>query len=400
MDTNKKLKIFTGLFIFFIILTSITIVWALVDYSIKIRWSGDEVLLDESGNPIAITAADRKPDYYTILVAGQDVGGGNTDTIMVVSIDMANQKYNILSIPRDTMANVPRSVKKINAAYATGGADGFKKEVSDLLGFTVDRYAIINLTTFTEIIDSLGGVEMDVPIAMNYDDPAQNLHIHLNAGVQLLNGEQAMHVVRYRKGYLDADLGRIKTQQQFLEAVLKKATNPLYALKWPGIIKKVFSNVKTDLTVDELLWMASKLKNTTPDQLSMNMLPGTTGMYNGLSYFVASNSETLALVNEKFNPYTKTIYSLNLINYQSIKATETIKTTKPIDDDIESDVPPDNVVVENNTGTDANTDGNNGTSETPSTTPTPSAAPLETTKPIPTPTTAPTQTPPPASETE
>lgn len=120
---------------------------------------------------------EREDGIYNVLVVGTDKVGLNTDTILVMSLDSINNRANVMSIPRDTMSNVSRTVKKINAAYSIGAKNGkgnidnLKKEVSYLLGFEVDNYVVVNLSAFEEIIDAIGGVTIDVPRNMNYDDP-------------------------------------------------------------------------------------------------------------------------------------------------------------------------------------------------------------------------------------
>ena len=132
--------------------------------------------------------AERKDNVYTLLVVGRDRVGLNTDTIMVARFDCDNHTANIVSIPRDTLVNVPWAVKKVNSVYGSAGIDGLVTEIEDLVGFGIDSYAVVNTYVFQQIIDCIGGVYFDVPIYMYYDDPEQDLHISLAPGYQLLNG--------------------------------------------------------------------------------------------------------------------------------------------------------------------------------------------------------------------
>ena len=207
---------------------------------------------------------ERADGIYNVLVVGTDKVGLNTDTIMVMSLDSINDRANVMSIPRDTMSNVKRSVKKINAAYAIGAKNGkgnidnLKKEVSYLLGFEVDNYVVVNLGAFEEIIDAIGGVTIDVPRNMNYDDPYQDLHIHLEKGVQTLSGKEAIGFVRYRSGYAEGDIGRVKAQQLFIEATAKQLASPSTLTKLPKLAEIVLRNMDTDLTNGEILWFAKE----------------------------------------------------------------------------------------------------------------------------------------------
>ncbi|MDR1101951.1 MAG: LCP family protein [Clostridiales bacterium] len=274
--------------------------------------SSEEVILDEQGNAVIVTGENRKQNFFTVLLVGKDAIALNTDTIMVAAIDVTNKQYSLMSIPRDTMTKSMRSVKKINAAYASGGIEQLKKEVADLIGFKVDRHVIIKLDGFEKVIDIIGGVEIDVPQDMNYDDPAQNLHIHLKTGLQVLNGKNAVGFVRYRSGYLDADLGRIKAQQSFLTSVIKKMASPANFFKIVPIVTAVFDNIETDMTLGEMVWAATNMRDIQEEQVTMATIPGQSGPYDGLSYYFVNNTQTLELINEKWNPYTIPITALNL----------------------------------------------------------------------------------------
>ena len=268
---------------------------------------------------------EREDGIYNVLVVGTDKVGLNTDTIMVMSLDSVNNRANVMSIPRDTMSNVKRSVKKINSAYAIGAKkgkgniDNLKEEVSYLMGFEVDNYAVVNLGAFEEIIDAIGGVTIDVQRDMNYDDPYQDLHIHLKKGEQTLNGEQAIGFVRYRKGYAEGDLGRVKAQQQFIEAVANQLASPSTITKVPKLAEIVLRNMDTDLTNGEILWFAKEaMEIDMSTNLNMFVLPGHAQMVNRLSYYLPDEAEILTIVNEYFNPYATPITSLNIVNVGNV----------------------------------------------------------------------------------
>ena len=151
-------------------------------------------------------SGDRKEEFYTFLVIGRDTGGGgNTDTLMVMSYDIPNQKLNVLNIPRDTMVNVPWDVKKINSVYNYApmydkdGVDFLKEEISYLIGFQPDFTVVVEWEAVGELVDAIGPVWFDVPYDMNYEDPSQDLYIHLNKGPQNIDGDKAMQLLRWRK---------------------------------------------------------------------------------------------------------------------------------------------------------------------------------------------------------
>ena len=278
------------------------------------------------------TSGDRKENFFTFLVIGRDTGGGgNTDTLMLAAYDVNNQKLNVMSIPRDTMVNVSWDIKKINSVYNMygGGDEGIEAlcaELTQLVGFVPDYQIVVEWDAVGELVNAIGGVYFDVPIDMNYDDPTQDLHIHISKGYQHLNGEQAMGVVRYRhdnmingkmKGYPNGDLGRIETQQAFLTAVIQQCLQFKNITKI-GELAKIFNkNVTTNLSVNNLLWFGQQavLGNEKSGQaLDMDSVNFVTmpnkGVYvwsrsyhNNQSYVVPIADELVELVNESFNPY-------------------------------------------------------------------------------------------------
>ncbi len=168
----------------------------------------------------------RRDNCWTFLLIGMDRGGGNTDSLMLVTYDVAKQSVSVGSIARDTRVDVERKLKKINAAYAmNGGVDGVKEEVSRTFGVPIDFYFRVNLRGFTRLVDAVGGIDFNIPCYMDYDDPEQELAIHYSKGTRHLNGQQALEVCRFRQnndgsGYGDG--GRQQTQRAVLTAVLKK----------------------------------------------------------------------------------------------------------------------------------------------------------------------------------
>ena len=270
--------------------------------------------------PAGFTDSDRKDSFYTFVIVGLD-GGINTDTIMVASYDAANKQASIISIPRDSLVDVKRNVKKINAAYPAGTLNGggqqggiaqLKREIKTIIGFTPDYYVCIDLDAFVKIIDAVGGVDVDVPFAMKYDDPDQNLHIDLQAGFQHLDGLNAMGFARFRKGdngvNTVTDYQRIDNQQTVIKAVLGKLLTPASIAKIPQFITIFSENVTTDLTAQNMLWFANQIKDIQgTDALSTYTMP-TTGTSGPPSYYeYLDKPAILDLVNRTINPFTKDI---------------------------------------------------------------------------------------------
>ena len=254
------------------------------------------------------TVSARKDGFYTILICGTDDGNGGSDTIMLASVDTENKAINVVSIPRDTLVNEDWTVKKINSAYNRSGIEGVEEQVTKIVGFKPDFYVTVDLKGFIELVDAIDGIDFEVPINMNYDDPAQNLHIHFTAGMQHLNGQQAMEVVRFRHnndggGYPLQDLDRIKTQQAFLKAVADKMFSLQSVIKVPEFARIFFDYVDSDLTVGEMVWFGNQALSIGTENIAFHTLPGEAKTVYGGSYYVLDEDACLELVNSSFNPY-------------------------------------------------------------------------------------------------
>lgn len=230
-------------------------------------------------------------EKINILILGVDetspTDPRRSDTMMVLSYDPKINKAYILSVPRDTMVKIPKyGTQKINAAYPIGGPELAMSTVSDLIGEPIDYYVKIGYEGFKQLVDDLGGVEMNVPIDMNYDDNAGNLHIHLKKGLQLLNGQQALELVRFRHGYADQDLERIKVQRDFLIALFNKAKSPSTFFKLNNILKTVNTYVETNITPLTMLKYVNYALKVNLSNIKTATLPGTPQYVNGISYYI------------------------------------------------------------------------------------------------------------------
>lgn len=246
---------------------------------------------------------ERKPDFYTILVSGVDDNNGGSDTNILVAVDAANDSIYGVSIPRDTKAVIDGKNHKINYAYNSGGIDLLAEVISEQLGIPVDYTVQVDLQGFVALVDAIGGVTFDVPIDMNYEDPYQNLYIHISKGVQKLNGENALKVVRFREGYATQDIGRMQTQQAFLKAVAKQVLTVSNLDKIDDFVKIFRSYVETDLSLGNLAWLGKEAIQMGADAIDFSTLPG---VWSGQDNYIHLDQEaTLTLVNQSLNPYVE-----------------------------------------------------------------------------------------------
>lgn len=252
----------------------------------------------------------RKQYCYTILLSGLDNDNGGSDTNILMRFDAVHKSINLVSLPRDTLLNHTWRSNKLNFAYASGGTELLRKEISNLLGIPVDFHVTVDLKGFISLVDQIGGVDFDVPVNMDYDDPYQDLHIHYAKGMRHLNGQQAMEVVRWRKnndgtGYATADIGRIGTQQAFLTQVARQL---LSVKNVPAMAEVFLKYVKTDLKLGNLVWLGNEALDIGMEGVSFYTLPGDgSGWYKGESVYALDPEATLALVNEALNPYVDPI---------------------------------------------------------------------------------------------
>ena len=278
--------------------------------------------LDFGGELPNVAKSGRREGVYTFLLVGQDTGGGgNTDTMMLITFDSVNKELYGMSLPRDTMINVSTSSKRLNAVYNYNkgsnketqlekGIAALKKEVGKLTGIVPDFYVVVQWEAVGELVDAIGGVEFDVPFDMDYDDPAQDLHIHIKGGNQVLDGEDAMGLIRWRHNndfsvqYPTGDLGRVETQQAFLKAVAEECLDPAIILKAPSLAKIFMDNVTTDLSIGNLLAFAQLAADMDAETgVHFVTMPNQDARYPGVSMVLPVYSELLEVLNDGFNPY-------------------------------------------------------------------------------------------------
>lgn len=316
---KKKLRqIFLRTVVVTLIILSV-IIGAFVFVYNKFLYNGDGGLISLEKEP--------DPINKTLAVFGVDEDGYRTDVIFVVNYNSETGKSRVISIPRDTKVDWSEeqqakmeeikgysvSVSKINEMTSYVGMEHINEftipEIEELLDIQIDNYVIITIDAFKQIVDAIGGVEVDVPVldgnGLHYDDNSQDLHIHLDPGLQLLDGEAAEGLVRFRKGYAEGDVGRIKTQQLFLEAFAKKITSPQIITKIPNIIKTVFDTVSTDIKLSEISGYLPYLKSLSTDKLTFNIIPGEGQYIGSKSYFIVDEAAMPAFLEEVFNDNTE-----------------------------------------------------------------------------------------------
>lgn len=203
-------------------------------------------------------AAEAGVDKFTVLLAGID-DFGEADAIMVGLLDGEAGTLNMVSIPRDTLVNASGESKRLRLVYNEGGAEALRQAVAGLLGFEPDCCIAAGTGALAELVDTVGGVEFNVPVDMKYSDPSRGLYIDLEAGLQRLDGEQTLDVLRYQSGYDSGDFGRIETQQALLEAIAEQFLS-LGSIPHIAEAAEILSgSMTTDLSTEAAIALAGQL---------------------------------------------------------------------------------------------------------------------------------------------
>ncbi len=280
-----------------------------------------------------VAKSGRKTGFYTFLVVGQDVVSGSTDTMILITYDTKNKEIDAISLLRDTMINTSAASKRLNSVYSRNrgskdlpdqqrveqGMNALRQEVRKLTGVYPDFYVLVQWEAIGELVDAIGGVYFEVPFDMHYDDPTpgQDLHIHQEAGYRLLNGDDAMQVIRFRKNNTGSvslgDSGRTEIQRDFLVAVLEECLQADVLLKLPTLAQIFTENVKTNLSVGNILAFAELAIGMDPEtDVTVQSMPWTGVYYGGAALVLPIQDELLAMLNDGINPYIAEIKASDL----------------------------------------------------------------------------------------
>lgn len=299
-----------GKFILMLLVTITVIVFALgssaaLGFAYMAHTGKQQVDIGQEGNQV--TENKKQKESINVLILGMNQS--LSDFIMVARYNPSTGNVSLLSIPRDTKyngLNAPNTTYyKINAIYQNRNIEKIKDKIETLLDIQIDKYLVFDHKALWNIVDAIGGVTVDVPLNMNYDDPAQNLHIHIKKGVQRLDGKDAEGFVRFRKnndgnGYPGGDIQRIQTQQKFIKAFITECMKPTNIIKLPGIAADLISDVKTDISLDLILYYLEDIATFDMEKVTMATLPGTDKTIEGISFYIMNKAKTKELVETMF----------------------------------------------------------------------------------------------------
>lgn len=335
---KSKLKVFLRILLLIIILIIIGYgIWFGINYFKHIFKRGESHY-----DPLSATALGIDPEKLktvgriNILLLGESGYEDDyklTDSIMIVSYNPQTQQASMLSVPRDTYvgkrnkdtatANYLASYK-VNSVYRNGtNIPEAIERIEEVVGVDIDNYVLIDTSAIVQIVDAIGGVRFNVPIDMNYDDTNQNLHIHLQAGEQLIDGAKAEQLLRFRHNqdwtsypeeYGDNDLGRMRTQREFIQATLKQLIKFENITKVLDLLNIVFDNIKTDLSLETIKYYIPYAFKFDMNNIKSGMVPGENEKCNGIWIYIPNKKETKQVVDELFTDIVTSDENVNTIN--------------------------------------------------------------------------------------
>ena len=248
----------------------------------------------ESAGEIKSAALFQQKKAFSVLLLGADTGAegrndqGNSDTMIVATVNPGTKKVLLTSVPRDTMAEMVGSsgfnVQKVNAAYREGGSKMAMNTVSQLLNVPLDYYVTINMGGLEKIVDAVGGVDVDVPFAFSYGGSS------FTKGAMHLNGKQALAYARMRYDDPENDYGRQKRQRQIITAIIKSTASTGTLANFQKVLKAITSNMKTNLTFDDMVQIFLNYRGAS-ESISSDYIHGTNAYIGAAAYQIASTTE-------------------------------------------------------------------------------------------------------------
>ena len=340
MAENKNLKLIKNTIKTILIILSITILSISILFSVSFIKNKGNMKKTVSGMITSVTGEEVDIIYALILGISEDIESELTDTIIIAAYNPYIQQAYMLSIPRDTYIGKNGTVgkyDKINAIYSKYGIEKTIKYAEELTDLEIDYYAIVKTSALTNIVDIIGGVQFEVPIDMNYDDNSQNLHIHLNKGLQIIDGEEAEQLLRFRHNndgttysyeYGNNDYGRMRTQREFIKETINQTIQFKNVLKVKQIITSIFDNIETNININKLLAYVPYGMEFDIDNLTMEQLPGDSTQKNGVWIFEKDKTKSKKLIQELESKLNNVEENQEKIQIQNVNEIERIQYKK------------------------------------------------------------------------
>ena len=345
INKRKKKKIWKKILLIILLIIIIAIGWFI--YKTEKNGGGLSGMLATAVGHDENTKKNLGEIKVLILGVSTDLDSELTDTIMVASYNPNTQKANLLSIPRDTFTGKYKSKatasQKINCLYnISRDPQKTLDAVNEITGLDIKYYVLVRTEALIKLVDAIGGVEFDVPIDMYYTDKTQDLVIDLKAGTQIINGEKAEQLLRFRHNndltsypieYGDNDFGRMRTQRDFIMATLKQTLKPGNIFKIGQILEIANENVETNLQLSYIKDYVPYAVEFNTENMETATLPGTTPDLketNNISVFIVDKEKTKSLIQSMFYPEIIESEETNTISNNMIETNKTTNTTSKI----------------------------------------------------------------------
>lgn len=283
------------------IITIILIISGIIAYNIY-----DDVMstFDEIHTPVERTPSIARTEPveleqqqpFSILLLGVDErrsDSGRSDTMIVLSVNPQTKNTLMVSIPRDTYTQiVGKNIKdKINHAYAFGGIEMSMDSVEKLLNIPIDYVAKVNMEGFEQVINTIGGVQVQNTIAFQEGDYT------FKKGEITLDGQAALAYVRMRKEDPQGDFGRQIRQKQVIQAIIEEGTSLRTLLKYQNIFEILGNNISTNLTFDQIRELQQNYRESLSDIKQIHFQKGEGRTINGIWYYMLDQNELTEVSN-------------------------------------------------------------------------------------------------------
>ncbi|MGL5972875.1 MAG: LCP family protein [Oscillospiraceae bacterium] len=315
-NTNKKIRKIKKIRMVTFLLTLFSVFFLGVYFLLQYK----PLAGGSNGLNINLSSNKNKQKSVNILVAGIDNNSERetqllTDVLMLVNFNLQDSKISVLQIPRDTYVGNDYPSGKVNAIYSSGKDK--ENKINNLLDYLkeslkidINHYMTVDMDGFVNVIDSIGGVEMDVP----YNIPKYNLVDHkisIKKGKQVLDGKKSEVFVRYRAGYVEGDIGRVKAQRVFISAMVDQLKNT--GIKGiPKVLSALDDKVYSDMSIGDMTKYAQAAMKVDLDAIEMHTLPGEFANKNGLSYWSAHKKPLAKILNDNFRPFSNVVEEKDL----------------------------------------------------------------------------------------
>ena len=248
---------------------------------------------------------------FTVLAVGLDEAAGNTDVILLTSVDRGAREITVLQIPRDTYFRAETAQEKLNQVYPalrqrglspTESLDVLSSNIGSAFGIPIDHYVVFDLAAVSLLVDEIGGVTVDLPMAVRYR--VGDAYTEIPSGIRNLTGEEAVRFLRHRMGYVEGDLGRVDAQKLLLIAVYRKLKNELSFSDLATVFPKVYPMINTDMALSEgIAYAYSVYRDRAEYTVRLVTLPGEAvraGGDSGLWYYATNRAAAAEIIQRYF----------------------------------------------------------------------------------------------------